>query len=87
MILFDAKPPAGADRPGGHGTGFDWSLLKDLKLPVPWMLAGGLTPDSVAEAVKATGAKAVDVSSGVERAPGDKDGELIARFIAAAKGV
>lgn len=85
-LLFDAKPPAGADRPGGNAAAFDWSILKGRRWSVPWFLAGGLAADTVAEAIKLSGAKAVDVSSGVESAPGVKDADLIARFIAAAKG-
>lgn len=84
IILFDARPPAGADRPGGHGATFDWRSLQGA--PHPYMLSGGLTPDNVAEAIRATGARMVDVSSGVERAPGEKDAGLIRRFLAAAKG-
>lgn len=86
-LLFDAKPPQDADRPGGNATSFDWSLLSGRTWPCRWMLAGGLTPDNVAEAIRLTGAAAVDVSSGVESAPGIKDAEKVARFIAAAKGV
>jgi phosphoribosylanthranilate isomerase len=86
-LLFDAKPPVGADRPGGNAQVFDWSILKDRTWPCPWLLAGGLTADTVAEAIRLSGAKAVDVSSGVESAPGVKDAELIAKFIAAAKGL
>lgn len=85
MILFDAKPPKGADLPGGNAVSFDWSILKGYKCPVPWMLAGGLTAANVAEAIKATGARAVDVSSGVESSPGVKDPAKIAAFVAAAK--
>lgn len=79
-LLLDAKPPPGADRPGGHAAAFDWSILAGWRAPLPWMLAGGLTPDTVAEAIRRTGAAAVDVSSGVERARGVKDPALIARF-------
>lgn len=86
-LLFDAKAPAGADRPGGNAAAFDWSLLADRKWPCPWMLAGGLDATNVAEAIRLSGARAVDVSSGVESAPGVKDAEKIAAFIAAAKGV
>lgn len=86
LILFDAQPPKGADRPGGHGVPFDWHALDGIKDRVPYMLSGGLTPANVAEAIRATGAKAVDVSSGVERSPGIKDPDLIASFIAAVKG-
>ena len=84
LILFDAKPPKGADRPGGHGTAFDWRLLDDVRHEVPFMLSGGLTPGNVAEAIVATGATAVDISSGVETAPGVKSPELIRQFILAA---
>jgi phosphoribosylanthranilate isomerase len=85
LILFDARPPKGADRPGGHGQPFDWHALDDVKDRVPYMLSGGLTPANVGEAIRATGASAVDVSSGVERAPGVKDPALIRAFIAAAR--
>ncbi len=84
ILLFDARPPEGADRPGGHGTPFDWSLLGAADHP--FMLSGGLTPENVAEAIRATGARMVDVSSGVESAPGVKDPVLIGRFLRAAKG-
>ncbi|MEL6531470.1 MAG: phosphoribosylanthranilate isomerase [Pseudomonadota bacterium] len=80
QVLIDAKPPEGADLPGGNGVAFDWGLVQGLDLPVPWLLAGGLTPDNVAQAVQATGARQVDVSSGVETAPGQKDPALIAAF-------
>lgn len=86
MVLFDAKPPKGSDLPGGNAVSFDWSILKGFTCPVPWMLAGGLTPANVAEAIKATGARAVDVSSGVETSPGVKDPAKIQAFIEAAKG-
>ncbi len=85
-LLFDAKAPAAADRPGGNAVSFDWSLLAGRKWACPWMLAGGLDAGNVAEAVRLSGARAVDVSSGVERAPGVKDAEKIAAFIRAAKG-
>ncbi|MDP1670031.1 phosphoribosylanthranilate isomerase [Phaeovulum sp.] len=85
QILVDAKAPAGADLPGGNGRAFDWTLLSRRRWPCPWMLAGGLTPANVAEAIYLTGAKQVDVSSGVEIAPGVKDAGLIADFIAAAR--
>lgn len=85
-LVLEAKPPAGADRPGGNATSFDWSVLSGWTAPVPWVLAGGLTVDSVARAVGQTGVAAVDVSSGVERSPGVKDPALIRAFIAAAKG-
>jgi len=80
-VLLDAKPPKGSDRPGGLGESFDWSLLKALDPSVPFMLSGGLTPDNVAEAVRTVSPFGVDVSSGVERAPGEKDKRLIEAFI------
>jgi phosphoribosylanthranilate isomerase len=85
LILFDARPPKGADRPGGHGAAFDWSVLAGVRDKVPFMLSGGLTPENVGEAIRATGATAVDVSSGVETAPGIKNPGLIRAFIRAAK--
>ncbi len=85
-LLIEAKPPADATRPGGNATRFDWSLLRGWRAPCPWLLAGGLTPDNVADAIRATGAPAVDVSSGVESAPGLKDPARIRAFIAAARG-
>lgn len=84
QILVDAKPPRGAALPGGNGLAFDWRLLVGRKWLCPWMLAGGLTAQNVAEAVRLTGARQVDVSSGVESAPGVKDARLIADFVAAA---
>jgi phosphoribosylanthranilate isomerase len=86
-LLLDAKAPAGAVLPGGNGAAFDWKIVRDRRLPRPWLLSGGLTPDNVASAIAASGAEAVDVSSGVETAPGLKDGSLIARFLAAARAV
>lgn len=86
-LLLDARPPPGADRPGGHARAFDWSLLAGWAAPLPWMLAGGLTPETVAGALRATAAPGVDVSSGVERARGVKDPTLIARFCAAVRAV
>jgi phosphoribosylanthranilate isomerase len=85
QLLIDAKPPRGADRPGGNAAAFDWSLIAGRDWPLPWLLAGGLTPDNVAEAVTRTGARQVDVSSGVEQAPGRKDQARIRAFIAAAR--
>ncbi|MBW6506608.1 MAG: phosphoribosylanthranilate isomerase [Rhodobacteraceae bacterium] len=85
QILVDAKVPAGANLPGGNGRAFDWTLLSRRRWPCPWMLAGGLTPANVAEAITLTGATQVDVSSGVETAPGVKDAGLIADFIRAAR--
>jgi phosphoribosylanthranilate isomerase len=84
QLLVDAKPPKGADLPGGNGLAFDWRLIAGRRWPVPWMLAGGLTPDNVAEAIKLTGARQVDVSSGVESEPGVKDPARIAAFLKAA---
>jgi len=84
QILIDAKPPKGADLPGGNGATFDWTLLAGRRWPKPWMLAGGLTAGNVAEAVRITDARQVDVSSGVESAPGVKDHALIRSFVAAA---
>jgi phosphoribosylanthranilate isomerase len=86
-ILFDAKAPPGADRPGGNAQAFDWSLLKGNPCQKPWMLAGGLTAENLADAVKASGAVAIDVSSGIEDAPGVKSLDKIAAFLAAAKGL
>jgi len=80
-ILVDAKPPKGADRPGGLGESFDWTLLKALDPSVPFMLSGGLTPQSVADAIKTVRPFGVDVSSGVESAPGVKDRKLIEAFM------
>jgi phosphoribosylanthranilate isomerase len=84
-ILFDARAPKGATRPGGLGAVFDWHVLENLDLKLPFMVSGGLTADNVAEAVRVTRAGGVDVSSGVERAPGIKDPELIRAFIRAAR--
>ncbi len=84
-ILFDAKPPKDASLPGGNGLGFDWAMIAHVADRTPWMLAGGLTSGNVAEAIRVTGATAVDVSSGVETSPGVKDAGLIRAFLAAAK--
>jgi phosphoribosylanthranilate isomerase len=84
-LMFDAKAPAGAARPGGLGTPFDWSLLSSLRLDRPWFLAGGLDPWNVAEAVRQSGAPMVDVSSGVERGAGLKDPALIGAFLEAVR--
>ncbi len=85
-LLFDAKPPAemtGA-LPGGNALAFDWSILAGTTWPIPWMLAGGLTADNLAQAVAITGAPAVDTSSGVEDAPGKKNSQKIKDFLATA---
>jgi len=84
-LIFDARAPRDATRPGGLGKPFDWRLLKNLDPRVPFMLSGGLNRDNVAEAIKMTGADGVDVSSGVECAPGEKDPDLIRSFIRAAR--
>jgi phosphoribosylanthranilate isomerase len=86
-ILFDAKPPGGVARtlPGGNGVPFDWEALAGVRGKLDYMLSGGLTPANVAEAIRLTGATAVDVSSGVERTRGEKDAELIRSFLRAAK--
>lgn len=85
MLLFDAKPPAGMANalPGGNAVTFDWTILAGRDWPVPWMLSGGLDPANVADAIRISGARAVDVSSGVESAPGVKDPLRIAAFLAA----
>lgn len=85
LILFDAKTPKGS-LPGGMGLSFDWNLITGYRSPVPWGLAGGLSPANVAEAVRLSGAPLVDTSSGVESAPGVKDASRIAAFCAAARG-
>lgn len=85
MLLYDAKPHDPAALPGGTGIRFDWSLLHGYRHAMPWGLAGGLTPDNLAEAVATTGATLVDVSSGVESAPGIKDVDKIAAFLKAAR--
>ncbi|MEO8301650.1 MAG: phosphoribosylanthranilate isomerase [Rhizomicrobium sp.] len=85
MLLFDARPPKDALRGGGHGAAFDWKILDGRSFTKPWFLAGGLTPDNVARAISLSGARQVDVSSGVESAPGVKDAARIRDFISAAK--
>ncbi|WP_170533691.1 phosphoribosylanthranilate isomerase [Ruegeria atlantica] len=86
QLLIDAKPPRNAELPGGNGLAFDWRLLAGRKYwQRPWMLAGGLTPENVAEAIRMTGARQVDVSSGVEGAPGVKDSALLRAFIDATR--
>jgi len=84
QLLLDAKPPEGEALPGGNGLSFDWRLLEGESWSVPWMLAGGLTPDNVAEAVRRSAARQVDVSSGIETAPGQKSAELMAKFVSEA---
>ncbi len=84
QILIDAKPPKSATLPGGNGLSFDWTLIAKRRWPKPWMLAGGLTPDNVAEAIALTSATQVDVSSGVEAGVGIKDNAKIVAFVAAA---
>lgn len=87
MLLFDAKPPAEMTNalPGGNAVSFDWTLLSGRSWSIPWMLSGGLDPDNVADAIRVSGATAVDVSSGVESAPGVKDPDRIAAFLKAVK--
>lgn len=84
MLIFDAKPPAGG-LPGGNAAAFDWQILSGRRFSRPWMLSGGLTPANVGEAIRISGARLVDVSSGVESAPGLKDPLRIAEFLAAAR--
>jgi phosphoribosylanthranilate isomerase len=80
-LLLEAKPPADATRPGGNAVRFDWTLTQGWRASVPWLLAGGLDPGNVAEAIRLSGTEAVDVSSGVERQKGSKDPEMIRAFI------
>lgn len=84
-LVIEAKPPAGSRRPGGNAAHFDWKILAGWRAPAPWILAGGLTPRNVVEAIRTTGATTVDVSSGVERAAGIKDPALIHDFVKAAR--
>jgi len=86
MLLFDAKAPANAARPGGHGAAFDWQLLCGRTFSRPWLLGGGITAENVSRAVAASGARGVDVSSGVETSPGMKSPEKIFDFVVAARG-
>ena len=85
LLLIDAKPPKGATRPGGNGAPFDWRLARDFAPRRPWLLSGGLDPANVGDAIRSSGARGVDVSSGVESAPGVKDIEKIKAFAAAAR--
>lgn len=85
QLLIDAKPNPDADLPGGNGLAFDWGLLAGRRWATPWMLAGGLTPQNVQSAIQLTGARQLDVSSGVESAPGEKDVDLIKKFLDSAK--
>ena len=87
LILYDAKPPAGSDLPGGNGLRFDWELLRGHRHPLPWALSGGLDASNIAEAVRITNAPLLDVSSGVESAPGIKDMDKIAAFLKAASSL
>ncbi len=84
-LLFDARPVGTVDRPGGNGEAFDWTLLRGMRIDRPWLLAGGLRPETVATALRETRAPGVDVSTGVESAPGVKDADAIARFVAQAR--
>jgi len=84
-LLLDAKPPKDATRPGGHGVAFDWTVLTGFSPSVPWFLSGGLDPNNVAVALRATHAPGVDVSSGVEHAPGQKDPGKIRAFVRAVR--
>jgi phosphoribosylanthranilate isomerase len=84
-LMFDARPPRGSTRPGGYGLTFDWRLLENLTLPVPFMLSGGLDPGNVAQALQITRANGLDVSSGVEKYPGEKDVDKIRAFVRAAR--
>ncbi len=87
MLMFDAKAPASATREGGHGTAFDWQLLRGRSFTKPWFLAGGLNVENLARAIAISGAPGVDVSSGVETSPGVKDAEMIRAFLAAARNM
>lgn len=87
QILVDAKPAKKSELPGGNGIAFDWRLIAGRRWAVPWMLAGGLTPHNIADAIRLTGARQVDVSSGVESAPGMKDPHRIQAFVEASKAL
>lgn len=84
LLLFDAKAPQGAALPGGNGAAFDWALMRAVRPPAPWILSGGLTTDTVAQAIAESGATHVDVSSGVESGPGVKDASKVSAFVARA---
>jgi len=84
-LLIDAKPPPGSDLPGGNGVPFDWKIVRDFSPGKPWILSGGLTPENVGDAIRASRCRSVDVSSGVESSPGVKNPLRIAAFIAAAR--
>lgn len=85
QIMIDAKPPKGAVLPGGNGVAFDWRLVAQRRWLRPWMLAGGLTPENVADAIRLTNARQVDVASGVEASPGVKDAARVSAFVAATR--
>ncbi|HEY4123334.1 MAG TPA: phosphoribosylanthranilate isomerase [Rhizomicrobium sp.] len=85
MLMFDAKPPANADRTGGNGVAFDWQLLRSRTISRPWLLAGGLNAENVARAIASANAPGVDVSSGVETAPGVKSPDMIQSFVTSAR--
>jgi phosphoribosylanthranilate isomerase len=84
-LLFDAKAPKLAERPGGHGVPFDWKLLANMAIEIPWFLSGGITAENVDRAVRASGANCIDTSSGVETAPGVKSAEKIKKFVETAR--
>ncbi len=86
-LLFDAKPPKGATRPGGNAVTFDWTILNNYSGGTPWLLAGGITPENVGDALRISGAPGVDVSSAIEQSPGVKDNAKIVQFIKAVKSV
>lgn len=86
-LMFDAKPPKDATRPGGNAASFDWGIMQGAKFNRPWLLSGGLTPENISLAVRQSGASAVDVSSGVESAPGKKDPAKIRAFLDAARAL
>lgn len=84
-FLFDARPPKGSELPGGNAVSFDWNIMKEYVSPLPWMLAGGVNTENIAEAVKQSGTKYIDISSGVERSKGEKDPALILEILEKAK--